>query len=163
IADVNARVKKQFPEELGSWKVSVEAGSVAFGSARNKWGISVPYTKKTGIRFEDIYDHLAEGTQDELSKLAPLHQIVLDMVIRHLPNPLEAQRTRIPVIWKGDVDSSVAKAMIRVDENGPIAFMVTKIFVDPQAGETAAGRLFSGKIRRGQELWVIGVPKPQRA
>src|SRR5437870_4546543 len=42
IADVNARVKKQFPDELGSWKVSVEAGSVAFGSARNKWGISVP-------------------------------------------------------------------------------------------------------------------------
>src|SRR2546430_11857853 len=85
------------------------------------------------------------------------------MVIRHLPNPLEAQRTRIPVIWKGDVDSSVAKAMIRVDENGPIAFMVTKIIVDPQAGEVAARRLFSGKIRRGQELLVIGMPKPPRA
>src|SRR5207244_7736744 len=41
--------------------------------------------------------------------------------------------------------------------------LVTKIIVDPQAGEVAAGRLFSGKIRRGQELWVSGMPKPQRA
>src|SRR2546422_4509703 len=41
--------------------------------------------------------------------------------------------------------------------------MVTKIIVEPQAGEVAAGRLFAGKVRRGQELWVIGMPKPQRA
>src|SRR5256712_7041645 len=99
----------------------------------------------------------------ELSKRAPLHEVVLDMVIRHLPNPLEAQKVRIPVIWKGDLQSPVAKAMLSVDENGPVAFMVTKILVDPQAGETAAGRLFSGKVRRGQELWVMGMPKPQRA
>src|SRR5256712_394558 len=53
--------------------------------------------------------------------------------------------------------------VLAVDENGPVGFMVTKIIVDPQAGEVAAGRLFSGKIRRGQELWVSGMPKPQRA
>src|SRR3990172_755604 len=85
------------------------------------------------------------------------------MVIKHLPDPLEAQKTRIPVIWKGEPDSPIGKAMLAVDENGPVGFMVTKIIVDPQAGEVAAGRLFSGKIRRGQELWVIGMPKPQRA
>src|SRR2546427_3086939 len=85
------------------------------------------------------------------------------MVIRHLPNPIEAQKIRIPIIWKGDMESPVGKAMLSVDENGPVGFMVTKIIVDPQAGEVAAGRLFSGKIRRGQELWVIGMPKPQRA
>src|SRR5437667_5258441 len=99
----------------------------------------------------------------ELSKEAPLHDVVLSMVIRHLRNPLEAQKTRIPVIWKGDMSSSVGKARLAVDENGPVAFMVTKIIVDPQAGEVAAGRLFAGKVRRGQELWVIGMPKPQRA
>src|SRR5439155_21805081 len=68
-----------------------------------------------------------------------------------------------PVIWKGDMESPLGKAMMKVDENGPVAFMVTKILVDPQAGETAAGRLFSGKVRRGQELWVSGMPKPNRA
>jgi len=164
ITEVNARIRKWLPPELGEkWMVNVEAGSVAFGSAYHKWAVTAPFTKRTGIGFKDIYKHCQEGTMKELSKKAPLHDVVLSMVIRHLPNPLDAQKTRIPVIWKGDMSSSVGKAMLAVDENGPVAFMVTKIIVDPQAGEVAAGRLFAGKVRRGQELWVIGMPKPQRA
>src|SRR3989454_794075 len=164
ITEVNARIRKWLPPELGEkWMVNVEAGSVAFGSAYHKWAVTAPFTKRTGIGFKDIYKHCQEGTMKELAKKAPLHDVVLSMVIRHLPNPLDAQKTRIPVIWKGDMSSSVGKAMLAVDENGPVAFMVTKIIVDPQAGEVAAGRLFAGKVRRGQELWVIGMPKPQRA
>ncbi|MEK6987271.1 MAG: EF-Tu/IF-2/RF-3 family GTPase, partial [Candidatus Thermoplasmatota archaeon] len=113
--------------------------------------------------FRDVYKHCQEGTMKELAKKSPLHHVVLEMVIKHLPNPLVAQKTRIPTVWKGDLETPVGKAMMTVDENGPVAFMVTKIIVDPQAGEVAAGRLFAGKIRRGQELWVIGMPKPQRA
>src|SRR5437867_4225477 len=119
--------------------------------------------KKSGITFKDVYKHCQEGTMKELAKKAPLHSVVLNMVIRHLPNPLEAQKIRIPIIWKGDLESPVGKAMMTVDENGPVGFMVTKIIVDPQSGEVAAGRLFAGKVRRGQELWVVGMPKPQRA
>src|SRR5881296_435959 len=164
ITDVNTRILKQLPDDLkDAWALKVDSGNVAFGSAFHKWAISVPYMNKTGITFRDVYRHCQEGTMKELSKRAPLHEVVLDMVIRHLPNPLQAQKVRIPAIWKGDLDSPVGKAMFNVSENGPVAFMVTKILVDPQAGETAAGRLFSGKIRRGQELWVSGMPKPNRA
>ena len=164
ITDVNARIQKLLPDDLKqSWALNVNVGNVAFGSARNKWAISVPYMKQTGINFKEVYKYLEEGKQGELNKKAPLHQIVLNMVIKHLPNPLVAQKLRIPVIWKGDPDSPLAKSMLSVNENGPVAFMVTKIIVDPQAGEVAAGRLFSGKIKRGQELWVSGMPKPQRA
>jgi elongation factor 2 len=164
ITEVNARIRKWLPEDMGEkWMVHVEAGSVAFGSAFHKWALSVPFMKKSGITFKDVYKHCQDVTMKELAKKAPLHNVVLNMVIRHLPNPLEAQKTRIPIIWKGDLESPVGKAMMTVDENGPVGFMVTKIIVDPQAGEVAAGRLFSGMIRRGQELWVIGMPKPQRA
>lgn len=163
INDVNTRILKILPDDLKqSWALNVEAGKVAFGSAFHKWAISVPYMKKTGITFRDVYRHCQEGTMKELAKKAPLHQVVLNMVIRHLPNPLEAQPVRIPVIWKGDPSTDAAKAMLAVDENGPVMFMVTKIIVDPHAGEVAAGRLFSGKIARGQELWVSGMPNPQR-
>src|SRR5947199_226284 len=164
ITEVNNRIRKWLPEDMGEkWMVNVEAGSVAFGSAYHKWAVSAPFTKRTRIGFKDVYKHCQEGTMKELAKKAPLHNVVLNMVIRHLPNPLEAQKTRIPVIWKGDLESPVGKAMMTVDENGPVGFMVTKIIVDPQAGEVAAGRLFAGKVRRGQELWVVGMPKPQRA
>jgi elongation factor 2 len=163
ITEVNARIVKLLPDDLkGPWALNVEAGNVAFGSARNKWAISVPYMKKTGITFKDIYKYLLEDKQGELSKRAPLHLVVLDMVIRHLPDPLVAQPMRIPVIWKGDLESPVGKAMMKVKEDGPVGFMITKIIIDPQAGEVAAGRLFSGRIKRGQELWVSGMPKPQR-
>ncbi|HID73729.1 MAG TPA: elongation factor EF-2, partial [Thermoplasmata archaeon] len=83
-------------------------------------------------------------------------------VVDHLPSPLVAQKYRIPHIWHGDPDSKVGRAMIAVDKNGPTVFMVTKIFIDPHAGEIAAGRLYSGTIEKGQELHVIGMPKPNR-
>src|SRR5947199_263613 len=157
-------IDKCVPEDAGAkWPVYEEAVGVAFGSAYHKWALSVPYMKRTGITFKDVYKHCQEGTMKELAKKAPLHNVVLNMVIRHLPNPLEAQKTRIPVIWKGDLESPVGKAMMTVDENGPVGFRVPKIIGDPQAGEVAAGRLFAGKVRRGQELWVVGMPKPQRA
>src|SRR2546428_683911 len=136
ITEVNNRIRKWLPEDMGEkWMVHVEAGSVAFGSAYHKWALSVPFMKKSGITFKDVYKHCQEGTMKELAKKAPLHNVVLNMVIRHLPNPLEAQKIRVPVIWKGDLGSSVGKAMMNVDENGPVGFMVTKIIVDPQAGE----------------------------
>jgi len=163
ITDVNARILKMAPEEAKeSWALNVEAGKVAFGSAVHKWALSVPYMKKTGITFRDVYRYCQEEKMEELSKRAPLHQIVLNMVIRHLPSPLEAQTVRVPVIWKGDLESDLGRAMLGVKEDAAVMFMVTKIIIDPHAGEVAAGRLFSGRIRRGQELWVSGMPKPQR-
>src|SRR3989442_1043454 len=135
ITEVNNRIRKWLPEDMGEkWMVHVEAGSVAFGSAFHKWALSVPFMKKSGITFKDVYKHCQEGTMKELAKKAPLHNVVLNMVIRHLPNPLEAQKVRIPIIWKGDLSSPVGKAMMEVNENGPVGYMVTKIIVDPQAG-----------------------------
>jgi len=163
INEINTRILKLLPDDLREpWKLNVESGNVLFGSAFHKWAISVPFMKRSGITFRDVYNHLQKGTQKELSKIAPLHKIVLDAVIKHLPNPLVAQKTRIPVIWKGDLESPVGKAMLNVKEDAPVGFMITKIIIDPHAGEVAAGRLFSGRIRRGQELWVIGMPNPQR-
>src|SRR5256712_10681365 len=164
ITEVNNRIRKWLPEDMGEkWMVHVEAGSVAFGSAYHKWALSVPFMKKSGITFKDVYKHCQEGTMKELAKKAPLHSVVLNMVIRHLPNPLEAQKVRIPIIWKGDLTSPVGKAMMEVNENGPVAYMVTKIIVDPQAGEVARGRLFSRENRRGEERGGGGMTEPQRA
>src|SRR5947199_40842 len=98
ITEVNNRIRKWLPEDMGEkWMVHVEAGSVAFGSAFHKWALSVPFMKKSGITFKDVYKHCQEGTMKELAKKAPLHSVVLNMVIRHLPNPLEAHKDRIPV------------------------------------------------------------------
>jgi elongation factor 2 len=163
ITEVNRRIISQLPEPLNKeWQVKAEDGTVAFGSAFHNWAVNVPSMKKTGINFAKVYEYCKNNDQKTLAKKAPVHEVLLNMVIEHVPNPLEAQKIRIPVIWKGDKDSEVGKAMLTCDAKGPVALMVTKIIVDPHAGEVAVGRLFSGTVTRGMELWVSGMPNPQR-
>ncbi|MGA1866433.1 MAG: elongation factor EF-2 [Thermoplasmatota archaeon] len=164
IKHVNDLVTRVVPPEFrGKWYMTPENGTVAFGSAYHNWAISVPYMQKQGVTFKDIYDYLNQGRQKELAKKAALHQVLLDMIIMHLPNPVEAQKYRIPHIWHGDEGSDIGKAMVSCDPRSKPVMMVTKIIIDPHAGEIASGRLFSGSVERGQELYVIGMPGVARA
>ncbi len=156
---LNRTVPKEFK---GKWNVKVEDGSVAFGSAYYNWAISAPYMEKTGLSFKDIYEYCAKEEQKALAKKTPIHEVILDMVIDHLPSPKIAQKYRIPHIWRGDQESKLGKSMIDCNENGPLALMITKIIIDPHAGEIAVGRLYSGKVERGQEVFVAGMPNRNR-
>ncbi len=164
VNEVNEKIRKLLPPELKEeWALKVDSGTVIFGSAFNNWAISVPYMKKSGINFKTVYEHCKNNDQKSLAKKAPLHEVLLESVIMHLPNPVDAQKLRIPTIWHGDPESEFGKAMLSCDPDGPVAYMVTKIIMDPHAGEIAVGRLFSGKIIKGQELWISGMPNPNRA
>ncbi len=159
----NELLDRVVPEEFkGKWNVKVENGTVAFGSAFHNWAVSVPRMKKTNLGFKDVYNYCKNNDQKTLAKRSPIHEVVLDMVISHLPPPNIAQKYRIPHIWRGDLTSSLGKSMVECSENGPLSLMVTKIILDPHAGEVAIGRMFSGKIQRGQELYVSGMPNKNR-
>jgi len=163
VAEVNKRIYDILPAPLNKeWQVKIEDGTVAFGSAYHNWAISAPFMKKSGITFKDVFNYLKDEKQKELSKKSPLHEVILEMAIHHTPNPLEAQKRRIPVIWKGDLDSQIGKQMLSCDKDGDVSLMVNKIIVDPHAGEVAIGRLFSGTVKRGQTLYISGMPNPQR-
>ena len=137
INDINNLIRKMAPEEFkDKWLVRVEDGSVAFGSAYHNWAISVPFMRKSGITFKDIIKYCEEDKQEELAEKAPLHEVVLDMVIKHLPSPPEAQKYRIPHLWKGDINSDVGKAMLNCDPNGPLAGVITKIIMDNTLGQS---------------------------
>ncbi len=155
ITEVNKLIKSMRPEKYKEWMLKVEEGSVAFGSALYKWAVSVPAMKETGVGFKEVYEYIKAGNVKELSKKSPLHRVVLDMVIKHMPSPIEAQKERIQVIWKGDLNSDIGKAMTNCDPKGPVALMITKIVADPHAGEVAVGRLFSGTLKAGMELNIV--------
>jgi len=163
IAQVNGLIRKMVPDEFkDDWLVNVERGTVAFGSAYHNWAISVPFMKRTGTTFKEIYDFCDKGEQRALAKKAPIHEVILDIAIKHMPDPVTAQRYRIPHIWHGDMESAIAKAMVECNPNGEPMFMVTKIVMDPHAGEVAIGRLFSGEIKKGIEMNVLGMPGKNR-
>ena len=162
IDKVNKLMKGMKPESYDSLRLDATVGKVAFGSALNNWAISIPFMKKTGIGFKEVIDLCIADKQAELAQKCPLHAVVNDMVIRFLPSPIQAQKERIKVIWHGDKESVIGKSMINVDPNGKVALMITDITTDPHAGEVASGRLFSGTIERGKELYISGMPNPNR-
>ncbi len=162
ISEVNALIRKYAEDEYkDKWQVSVNDGSVAFGSAYRNWAISVPYMQEKGISFKDIIEMTNAGAESEkeLAKKAPLHEIVLDAVIRHLPNPQEAQKYRVPKLWPGDIESDVGQHMVACSPSGHLAGVVTKLYPDPHAGYIATVRIFSGKIKAGMEVYLVGAHK----
>ena len=152
------------PEFRKKWKLNPADGTVAFGSAKDKWGISIPMVKKKGITFQEIIKAYESGDKSQvaqLSKKMPLHETLLDMVVKFVPNPREAQRYRIPKIWKGDLDSELGKAMMEADPNGPLIFYINDIKVE-KTGLVATGRVFSGTLRPGTEVYLITAGKKGR-
>ena len=165
IREVNVLIQKYAEKEYAEkWMVNVNDGGVAFGSAVKNWAISVPYMAQTKMTFKDVIELSEKGSEGEkeLAKKAPLHEIVLDMIIKHLPNPLEAQKYRIPKIWPGESESDVGKDMAACDPDGKLAAVVTKLYPDPHAGYVATVRLFSGKMKTGQEVYLVGSGKEQK-
>lgn len=160
ITRFNKLMRKYAPDELAEkWKVSVESGSVAFGSAIEKWALSATQMEKKGITFKDIINAHKQDNVKELAEKSPLFEVILDMVIRHLPNPKKAQAERIPKIWRGDKESRLGKSMLNCDPEGPICMMVTDIIVDEQAGVVSTGRVFSGTIEKGKNIQLFGAKK----
>jgi elongation factor 2 len=163
INTVNQLINANLPVEFkGKWGVRIEDGTVMFGSAYHNWGMSVPYMKESGITFKRIFELCNANDEKQLAKECPIAEVVLDTVIRSLPSPAQAQGYRIRHIWHGDHDSFMGKAMMAADAKAPATFMVTKIMMDPHAGEIAIGRLFSGTLTRGDELHLAGTKTTNR-
>ena len=164
IRGVNAALRKYADEETAEeWKMSVEDGTVAFGSALKNWAISMPYMQDTGINFGDLIERVNEGDHEGLREDVPIEEVVLDMVVKHLVNPQESAAWRIPAVWPGDVNSEIGQNMMEHDQDGRLVGVVTNVEDDEHAGTIATARLFSGTVNEGDELYGIGSQKTERA
>jgi len=156
IRDFNALIESYAdPEFKEKWKVNPNKGQVAFGSALHKWGFTLPIITAKGMKFSDIIDAYSKGDIESLQKEFQLDTAILDMVVDHIPNPVDAQKYRIPKIWKGDINSTLGQAMINCDENGPLVICVNKVIVDPHAGPVTTGRVFSGTVHEGENVYGL--------
>lgn len=163
ITEFNKLMNKYAPDELAErWKVSVEGGSVAFGSATEKWALSATQMEKKNITFEDILKAHENDKVEELAEKSPLDEVILDMVVHHLPHPDEAQVERIPEIWRGDPETELGKNMIKSNPDGPLCMIVTDVQVDEQAGVVSTGRIFSGTLEVGKEVHLVSANKDGR-
>src|SRR3989344_244092 len=155
--------EKEFRQK---WKVGVADGSVIFGSAKENWALSASFMKKKGIGFKDIIEN-QEKEEDERKKWfwenAPLYEVLLDSVVKHLPSPIESQKYRIPKIWHGDIESDFGKGLINCDAKAEPAFIITNTIIESRSGkEISAGRLFSGTLKAGMEVYLNTEKKKQK-
>ncbi|MCG3259913.1 MAG: GTP-binding protein, partial [Candidatus Heimdallarchaeota archaeon] len=155
---VNKLIRDNAPEGLGkAWQVSFKDGSVSVGSAKDGWAFNMGTLLRLKIKPQDVFAKYEENDKPWLRENLALEEPLLEMVIKHLPNPVEGQKIKIPAIWGGDLESPVGKALINCDRDGPLLGMITKIFIDPKSKRpTLIGRVFSGTLRKADSLYLLG-------
>jgi len=162
----NALVKKfSKNSSVPKWRSSTRDGSVVFGSALHRWAISIPIAKETEITFNQIVEYYSKNEIETLQQLLPIEKPLIDMIINHLPDPITAQKYRIQNIWKGDLTSSVGKAMINCQTEGediPLVFGSTKILMDKHAGQLVLGRIFSGILVEKTNVILLNTKEPKK-
>ena len=81
----------------------------------------------------------------------------VDMVVEHVPSPLEGAKQKLNRYYTGPMDTKVASAIERCDQDGPLVVQVTKLFNTPDAsGFHSFGRVMSGIAKAGQQVRVLG-------
>ena len=138
-----------------SGKLIGSLGNVAFGAALHGWGFTMNMAKEKGLKFSDIIKAYEKGEGIKLSKTLPVYEAIFEMIIKKVPNPREAQAYRIEEIWDGHVNSSIGKALTECSDEGPAVFCVTNVHSDSNGGTVATGRLFSGKVQKGDKLHLV--------
>ncbi|MFX0099475.1 MAG: GTP-binding protein [Candidatus Hodarchaeota archaeon] len=162
IVEVNKLINEVAPKGK-DWGISFANNSVAIGSAKDGWGFSLSVLKKKGLKPGKVFEKYMEQDVLWLRKNLPLDDVILQMVIEHLPDPKTASVYRIPELWPGDPESELGKALVSSDKDGPLMGMITKIFIDPKSFRpTLIGRVFSGTLRAGDGIYLMGRKEKQR-
>ena len=73
---------------------------------------------------------------------------LIEMMIKHLPSPKEAQTYRASYLYEG-TEESVMEGIKNCDPNGPLMVYISKMVSVDEGRFAAFGRIFSGTIKAG--------------
>jgi elongation factor 2 len=137
------------------WKISPKQGNIALGAALHGWGFTLNGAKQKGIKFSNIIAAYKNLDWTKLKQTMPVQEAIIEMAIKSVPNPREAQSYRIGGIWEGNPNSKAGQALIHCSDEGPTAVFVTNAYTDDNGDTTASGRIFSGKVKKSDKLQLI--------
>eukprot|EP00158_Paraphelidium_tribonemae_P007400 Partr_v1_DN28233_c1_g1_i1_m75347 putative Elongation factor len=81
----------------------------------------------------------------------------VDAAAHHCPDPVTNAQKKVEQIYSGDLDSPLAIAMLECKADGPLAIHVVKMYPsDNRQRFNALGRIFSGTVRPGIDVHVLG-------
>ncbi len=95
--------------------------------------------------------------RDVMKQWLPAADAMLEMIILHLPSPLEAQKNRVECLYQGPPDDLIADAIRKCDPNGPLIVYISKqVPTKDMSRFIAFGRIFSGTIKTGDKVNIMG-------
>lgn len=81
----------------------------------------------------------------------------VDMVVEHMPSPVEAAELKLQRYYTGPLDTGVVRAMQECNQDGPLVIQISKLFNTSDAtGFHSFGRVMSGTARPGMQVRVLG-------
>lgn len=92
-----------------------------------------------------------------MKRFLPLVDSLLDGIVNYLPSPKEAQQYRYKTLYDGPLDDECATAIKNCDKDGPLMLYISKMIPMDDGGRFYAfGRVFSGTVRTGQKVKIMG-------
>merc|ERR1711871_1183219 len=92
-----------------------------------------------------------------MQRWLPAHDALLEMMVLHLPSPAKAQKYCAETLYTGPLDDEFCEAIKNCDSEGPLCMYVSKMVPTSDKGRFFAfGRVFSGTIRSGQKVRIMG-------
>ncbi|KAK8588964.1 hypothetical protein V6N13_087852 [Hibiscus sabdariffa] len=87
----------------------------------------------------------------------PAGDVLLEMMIFHLPSPSKAQKYRVENLYQGPLDDIYANAIRNCDPEGPLMLYVSKMIPASDKGRFfALGRVFSGIVSTSLKVRIMG-------
>jgi len=94
-----------------------------------------------------------------MQKWLPAGDTVLEMIVCHLPSPVQAQKYRVDTLYDGPLDDATATAIRTCDTspNAPLCMYISKMVPTNDKGRFHAfGRVFSGTVASGHKVRICG-------
>jgi elongation factor 2 len=103
---------------------------------------------------KDLYKNI-------FKRIFPLAPILKRLIATKLPSPIDAQKYRADVLYGGNLseDDVMYNGIKNCDPNGPIVFFASLMIPAGKLSEGkfyAFGRIFSGTIKPGDKLTILG-------
>nr|BAN66165.1 elongation factor 2, EF-2 [Babesia bovis] len=87
----------------------------------------------------------------------PAGDVLLQMIVSHLPSPFEAQKYRVENLYTGPMDDEAANGIRNCDPDAPLMMYISKMVPTSDKGRFYAfGRVFSGTVATGQKVRIQG-------
>jgi elongation factor 2 len=87
----------------------------------------------------------------------PAGDALLNMIAVHLPSPAVAQAYRIDNLYTGPLEDEEVEAIRKCDSKAAMSMYISKMVPTNEKGRFIAfGRVFSGTVKTGQEVRIMG-------